>query len=78
MRPSSNSSAARSTSSFRQADTALPVAIASLSTAAEMAVFARAAVSGVGNIAVYAAMRGESVEDFQKTRASAISYGVGR
>jgi gallate dioxygenase len=37
-----------------------------------------AAVSGIGNIAVYAAMRGQSVEDFQKTRAAAITYGVGR
>jgi gallate dioxygenase len=37
-----------------------------------------AAVSGVPNIHVYAAMRGQSVEDFQKTRAAAITYGVGR
>jgi gallate dioxygenase len=37
-----------------------------------------AAVSGIPNIAVYAAMRGQSVEDFQKTRAAAITYGVGR
>jgi hypothetical protein len=32
----------------------------------------------VPNIAVYAAMRGQSVEDFQKTRGAAITYGVGR
>jgi gallate dioxygenase len=37
-----------------------------------------AAVVGVPNIAVYAAMRGQSVEDFQKTRGAAITYGVGR
>ncbi|HUO23555.1 MAG TPA: gallate dioxygenase, partial [Caulobacteraceae bacterium] len=37
-----------------------------------------AAVSGVPNIAVYAAMRGQSVEDFQKTRSAAMTYGVGR
>ena len=37
-----------------------------------------AAISGVPNIAVYAAMRGQSVEAFQKTRAAAITYGTGR
>jgi gallate dioxygenase len=34
------------------------------------------AVTGVGNIAIYAAMKGMSVEDFQKTRNAAITYGV--
>lgn len=37
-----------------------------------------AAVVGVSNLHVYAAMRGESLEDFQKTRNAAIQYGVGR
>jgi len=35
------------------------------------------AVTGVGNIHIYAAMKGMSVEDFQKTRNAAITYGVG-
>jgi gallate dioxygenase len=35
------------------------------------------AVTGVGNIHIYAAMKGLSVEDFQKTRNAAITYGVG-
>ena len=34
------------------------------------------AVTGVGNIAIYAAMKGMSVEDFQRTRNAAITYGV--
>jgi gallate dioxygenase len=34
------------------------------------------AVTGVGNIHIYAAMKGMSVEDFQKTRNAAITYGV--
>lgn len=34
------------------------------------------AVTGVGNIHIYAAMKGISVEDFQKTRNAAITYGV--
>jgi gallate dioxygenase len=34
------------------------------------------AVTGVGNIHIYAAMKGLSVEDFQKTRNAAITYGV--
>lgn len=34
------------------------------------------AVTGVGNIHIYAAMKGMSVEEFQKTRNSAITYGV--
>jgi gallate dioxygenase len=34
------------------------------------------AVTGVGNIDIYAAMKGMSVEDFQKTRNAAITYGV--
>jgi gallate dioxygenase len=37
-----------------------------------------AAVSGVSNLHVYAAMRGESLEEFQKTRNAAILYGVSR
>jgi len=37
-----------------------------------------AAVVGVSNLHVYAAMRGESLEAFQKTRNAAIQYGVGR
>lgn len=37
-----------------------------------------AAISGISNLHVYAAMRGETLEDFQKTRNSAIQYGVGR
>ena len=37
-----------------------------------------AAFSGVSNLHVYAAMRGESLEDFQKTRNAAIQYGTGR
>ena len=36
-----------------------------------------AAVSGVSNLHVYAAMRGQSLEDFQKTRNAAVMYGVG-
>ena len=36
-----------------------------------------AAVVGVSNLHVYAAMRGETLETFQKTRAAAIQYGVG-
>ncbi len=35
------------------------------------------AVTGVGNIHIYAAMKGMSVEDFQKTRNAAITYAVG-
>ena len=34
------------------------------------------AVTGVGNIHIYAAMKGMSVEDFQKTRNAQINYGV--
>lgn len=34
------------------------------------------AVTGVGNIHIYAAMKGLSIEDFQKTRNAAITYGV--
>ncbi len=34
------------------------------------------AVTGVGNIDIYAAMKGLSVPDFQKTRNAAINYGV--
>lgn len=34
------------------------------------------AVTGVGNIHIYAAMKGMSVENFQKTRNAAITYGV--
>ncbi|MEI9852140.1 MAG: gallate dioxygenase [Sphingomonas sp.] len=34
------------------------------------------AVTGVGNIHIYAAMKGLSVEDFQKTRNAAVTYGV--
>ena len=37
-----------------------------------------AAVLGVSNLQVYAAMRGETLENFQKTRNVAIQYGVGR
>jgi gallate dioxygenase len=36
-----------------------------------------AAVVGVSNLHVYAAMRGQSLEDFQKTRNAKIQYGVG-
>ena len=36
-----------------------------------------AAVSGVSNLHVYAAMRGETLEEFQKTRNSAVLYSVG-
>ena len=36
-----------------------------------------AAVSGVSNLHVYAAMRGQSLEDFQKTRNAQVVYGVG-
>jgi gallate dioxygenase len=36
-----------------------------------------AAVSGVSNLHVYAAMKGMSLEDFQKTRNAAVTYGVG-
>lgn len=35
------------------------------------------AVTGVGNIHIYAAMKGMSVEAFQQTRNAAITYGVG-
>jgi len=34
------------------------------------------AVTGVGNIHIYAAMKGLSLDDFQKTRNAAITYGV--
>ena len=34
------------------------------------------AVLGLSNIDIYAAMRGQSVEDFQKTRNSAVTYSV--
>lgn len=34
------------------------------------------AVTGVGNIHIYAAMKGMPVEEFQKTRNAAITYGV--
>ena len=37
-----------------------------------------AAVVGVSNLHVYAAMRGETLDDFQKTRNAAIQYGVAR
>jgi gallate dioxygenase len=36
-----------------------------------------AAVSGVSNLHVYAAMRGQSLDDFQKTRNAQVVYGVG-
>ena len=35
------------------------------------------AVTGVGNIHIYAVMKGLSVENFQKARNAAITYGVG-
>ena len=34
------------------------------------------AVTGVGNIHIYAAMKGLTVEEFQQTRNAAITYGV--
>ena len=37
-----------------------------------------AAVVGVSNLHVYAAMRGETLDTFQKTRNASIQYGVGR
>jgi gallate dioxygenase len=36
-----------------------------------------AAVSGVSNLHVYAAMRGQSLDDFQKTRNAQVLYSVG-
>jgi gallate dioxygenase len=36
-----------------------------------------AAVTGVSNLHVYAAMRGQSLEEFQKTRNAAVIYSVG-
>lgn len=36
-----------------------------------------AAVSGVSNLHVYAAMRGVTLEEFQKTRNAAVTYGTG-
>ena len=36
-----------------------------------------AAVVGVSNLHVYAAMRGQSLEEFQTTRNAKIEYGVG-
>ncbi len=36
-----------------------------------------AAVMGVSNLHVYAAMRGQTLEDFQKTRNQQVVYGVG-
>jgi gallate dioxygenase len=36
-----------------------------------------AAVVGVSNLHVYAAMRGQSLEEFQQTRNAKIEYGVG-
>ena len=35
------------------------------------------AVTGVGNIDIYAAMKGMSVPEFQQTRNAQINYGVG-
>ncbi len=32
---------------------------------------------GVSNLHVYAAMRGQTLEDFQKTRNQQVVYGVG-
>jgi gallate dioxygenase len=34
------------------------------------------AVTGVSNLHIYAAMRGQSLEDFQKTRNAQITYSV--
>ena len=34
------------------------------------------AVTGVSNLDIYAAMRGQSLEDFQKTRNAQITYSV--
>jgi gallate dioxygenase len=34
------------------------------------------AVIGVSNLHIYAAMRGESLEEFQKTRNAQIAYSV--
>jgi gallate dioxygenase len=36
-----------------------------------------AAAVGVSNLHVYAAMRGQSLEEFQATRNAKIEYGVG-
>ena len=36
-----------------------------------------AAVTGVSNLHVYSAMRGQTLEDFQKTRNAQVVYGVG-
>ena len=36
-----------------------------------------AAVIGVSNLHVYAAMRGDTLEDFLKTRNTQVVYGVG-
>ena len=36
-----------------------------------------AAVSGVSNPAVYAQFRGMTIDEFQKTRNAAVTYGVG-
>ena len=36
-----------------------------------------AAVTGVSNLHVYAAMRGQSLDDFQKTRNAQMLYSVG-
>ncbi|MEI9965322.1 MAG: hypothetical protein WDM92_12180 [Caulobacteraceae bacterium] len=36
-----------------------------------------AAVTGVSNLHVYAAMRGQTLEDFQKTRNQQVVYGTG-
>ncbi len=35
------------------------------------------AVVGVSNLHIYAAMRGQTLEDFQKTRNTKALYGVG-
>jgi gallate dioxygenase len=37
-----------------------------------------AAVSGVSNLHVYAAMRGQTLEEFQQSRNAQIVYGVSR
>jgi gallate dioxygenase len=34
------------------------------------------AVTGIGNIDIYAAFKGMTVPEFQKTRNAAITYGV--
>jgi len=42
-----------------------------------LAVAALGAVVGASNLHIYAAMRGQTLDEFQKTRNAQVTYGVG-